>query len=84
MAWRCSADAEFKERVFKFINILFLNKTLLTRNIHPDSLTHANKTNFFSNERKSKIIYIDKVTKNIKNFEQARIEKIISKYYEIK
>ena len=47
MPWNCSAYDEFKHRVKKFINVLTLNETLFLRNIHPESLTQSNKTNFF-------------------------------------
>ncbi len=61
-----------------------LNETLLIRNIHPNSLTQSNATNFLSNERKKNILYIKKKTSQINNFEQARLKKIINDYYEIK
>ena len=84
LPWRCGADDEFITRVKKFIKILFLNETLLLRKIHPESLTQSNKTNFSSLERRSKIIYIEKITKNIKTLKEARIEKVMNKYYEVK
>ena len=83
MPWNCSADDEFKYRVKKFINVLTLNETLFLRNIHPESLTQSNKTNFFSKERKDNLYYIKKNTRQIKYWEQARIKKIINDYYEI-
>ncbi len=61
-----------------------LNETLLIRNIHPNSLTQSNATNFLSNERKKNILYIKTNTSQINNFEQARIKRIINDYYEIK
>ena len=84
LPWKCSADEEFIIRVKKFIKILFLNETLFLRKIHPESLTQSNKTNSFSLERRSKFIYIEKITKNIKTLKEARIEKVMNKYYEVK
>ena len=84
LPWKCSADEEFKKRVRKFIKVLTLNEPLLIRNIHPNSLTQSNATNFQSNERKKNLLYIRKKTIKINNFEQARIKKIINDYYEIK
>ena len=84
LPWKCSADEEFKRRVRKFIKVLTLNEPLLIRNIHPNSLTQSNATNFLSKERKKNLLYIQKNTSQINNFEQARIKKIINDYYEIK
>jgi len=82
--WSCSADEEFKERVYKYINILNLNEILLLRQIHPNSLTQSNKTNFFSKVRKNNLLYIRQITSNIINCKEAKIEKIVYDYYEIK
>jgi glycosyltransferase involved in cell wall biosynthesis len=84
LPWKCSADEEFKKRVRKFIKVLTLNEPLLIRNIHPNSLTQSNATNFSSDERKKNLLYIKTKTSQINNFEQARIKKIINDYYEIK
>ncbi len=83
LPWKCSADEEFKNRVKKFINILTLNEPLFLRNIHPNSLTQLNETNFSSKERIKNILYLKKKTSKIKTWEQARIKKIINDYYEI-
>ena len=83
MPWKCSADEEFKNRVKKFINILTLNEPLFLRNIHPNSLTQLNETNFSSKERIKNILYLKEKTSKIKTWEQARIKKIINDYYEI-
>jgi len=84
LPWKCSADEEFKKRVRKFINVFTIKEPLLQRNIHPNSLTQSNATNFLSEERKKNIRYIKINTSKIKNWEQARIEKIINDYEEIK
>ena len=82
--WTCSADEEFKERVYKFINILSLNDVLFLRQIHPNSLTESNQTNFSSNERQKNLHYIQEITSKIINCEEAKIEKIVYDYYKIK
>jgi hypothetical protein len=83
LPWKCSADEEFKNRVKKFINVLTLNESLFLRNIHPNSLTQLNETNFSSKERMKNILYLKKNTSKIKTWEQARIKKIINDYYVI-
>ena len=83
MPWKCGSDAEFKKRIIKFINVIYLKDVLLLRQIHPQSLTQSKETNFSSKERKNKFIYIKKKTKKIKNLKQARIDKIIFDFYEI-
>ena len=80
LPWKCSAYEEFKKRVRKFIKVLTLNESLLIRNIHPNSLTQSKETNFSSKERKKNLLYIQKNTSQIKNFEQARIKKTINDY----
>ena len=84
MPWKCSSDAEFKERVYKFINVLKLEDVLFLRQIHLESLTQSNETNFFSQERKNKFIYIEQITNKIKSLKEARIEKVVYDYYIIK
>jgi hypothetical protein len=84
MPWKCAADAEFKKRVFKFINVLKLEDILFLRQIHSESLTQSNETNFFSQERINKIHYIKQITNKIKYIEKARIEKVVYDYYIVK
>ena len=84
MPWKIGSDAEFKIRVIKFINVIYLKDILLLRQVHPESLTQSKKTNNSSKERKKKFIYIKKKTKKIKNLKQARINKVIYDFYEIK
>jgi len=84
MPWKIGSDKEFKTRVIKFINVIYLKDILLLRQIHPESLTQSKKTNYSSKERKKKLIYIKKKTKKIKNLKQARIHKVIYDFYVIK
>jgi len=84
MPWKCSSDAEFKERVYKFINVLKLEDVLFLRQIHLESLTQSNETNFSSQERKNKFIYIEQITNKIKYLKEARIKKVVYDYYIIK
>ena len=83
MPWKCGSDGEFKARITKFINVIYLKDVLFLRQIHPESLTQSKKTNFSSKERKKKLIYIKKKTKKIKTLNQARINKIIFDFIEI-
>ena len=83
MPWRCAADSEFITRVGKFIKVKKLNKILFKRRIHESNLTIQKKTKFKSVYRKLHINYIDNVSNNIKNINNAVIIKIINNYNEI-
>ncbi len=83
MPWRCAADSEFITRVGKFIKIKKLNKILFKRRIHESNLTIQKKTKYKSVYRKLHINYINNVSKNIKNINNAVIIKIINNYNEI-
>ena len=83
MPWRCAADTEFIKRVGKFIKFKKLKKILFRRRIHDSNLTVQKKSRIKSVFREWHINYINKVTKKIKNINDAVIIKIVNNYKEI-
>ena len=83
MPWRCGADTEFIIRVDQFINVEKINIILFKRRIHDSNLIVQKKTKYNSKLRKLHSTYINKISKNINNINDAVIIKIINNYYEI-
>jgi len=83
MPWVCSADSEFIIRVDKFINVKEINIVLFKRRIHNSNLTVQKKTKLGSKFRYQYVYYINQVSRNISNINDAVIIKIVDNYYEI-
>ena len=83
MPWRCSADSEFIIRVDQFINVKKIDIILFKRRIHDSNLTVQKKTKYKSKFRNLHFRYINKISKNINNINDAVIIKVINNYYEI-
>ena len=83
MPWRCEADAEFLNRVDKFIRVHKINRILFKKRIHDSNLTVSKKTSRASVFRKWHINYRLKISKKIKNINDAVIITIINDYKEI-
>ena len=83
MPWICSADSEFIIRVDQFINVKQINIVLFKRRIHNSNLTVQKKTKLGSKFRYQYVYYINQVSRNISNINDAVIIKIVDNYYEI-
>ena len=77
MPWRCGADTEFIIRIDQFIKVEKIGVVLFKRRIHNSNLTILLKF------RKRVFRYINKISKNINNVNDAVIIKVIDNCYEI-
>ena len=83
MPWICSADQEFFERLEFMLSLKKIPTILMKRRVHDNNLTINSKTTFTSYVRKWNIQYIQDISKNIKNVNDAIIIKVIGDYHEI-
>ena len=83
MPWKIAADTELIFRIGKFVKFMKMNKILFKRRIHDNNLTIQKKSKMKSVFRKWHIKYINKVSKKIKNINDAVIIKITNNYNEI-
>jgi len=83
LPWKIAADTELIFRIGKFVKFMKMNKILFKRRIHDNNLTIQKKSKMKSVFRKWHIKYINKVSKKIKNINDAVIIKITNNYNEI-
>ena len=83
MPWICSADQEFFDRLQFLMKLKKIPTILMKRRVHENNLTINSKTTFTSYVRKWNIQYIQDISKNIKNVNDAIIIKVIGDFHEI-
>ena len=83
LPWICAADAELHYRIDRFINFKKIEIILMKRRIHTSNLTNSPKTGMSSKLRLWYINYMNNISKQIKNINEAVIIKVVDDYDEI-
>lgn len=81
--WTCSADSELEERLLKFAKIKKITEVLFNRRIHTNNLTVAKETNFSSKVRRENLLYVTRLKRKLKTFEDAYVKRVTGEYTEI-
>jgi len=81
--WTCSADSELETRLITFAKIKKINEVLFNRRIHTKNLTVAKETNFSSKVRRDNLLYVARLKRKLKTFDDAYVKRVTGEYTEI-